>query len=248
MIRIKTELIPFSMEFEFLEYKNTAMVNANKVILDFYKLVNDKTIDRYVEAIKKFDFLGGVPYEYINGELYVRFDIVFAVCLAFNRNSTAYALANAGYDFQEKHNTKFPDYSTTSIDIDRVIEEIKKEKEETERQNAIMYLFDKFFSLSCGYKKESIRQNTYIMTDSSNLFKIGKSQDVDDRLHNLKLGNPSLKIVLIINEDVEKELHKHFYSKMISREWFSLDKNDLDYVIRNYSIIRNNIEKLKIFK
>lgn len=66
-------------------------------------------------------------------------------------------------------------------------------------------------------------------------YKIGCTSKPDDRLHTfeVKLPFPVAYEVLIKCEDrftLEKELHKHFASKRVDGEWFSLDEDDLDYL------------------
>ena len=77
-----------------------------------------------------------------------------------------------------------------------------------------------------GYK-------TYIMHDTSGLYKIGKSTDPLKRETSLSCGNPNIRLLFSIDYDIENELHKKFASKRVYGEWFKLNREDLDY-IRNY--------------
>ena len=72
--------------------------------------------------------------------------------------------------------------------------------------------------------------HTYLFTDKSGLFKIGKSRNVGERFRSLSIGSPSLQKVLVIPFDVEKELHVKFDNKRVVGEWFKLDKEDLLYL------------------
>ena len=78
---------------------------------------------------------------------------------------------------------------------------------------------------------------TYVMSDVSGYYKIGKSFYPEYRKSQLSCGNPTLKLEFFINGDREYELQKHFESKRVNGEWFSLNKNDLKY-IKNYNNIR----------
>lgn len=77
-------------------------------------------------------------------------------------------------------------------------------------------------------EKEKIK--TYIMSDATGLFKIGRSTDIQRRLLTLKIGNPTIRLKFYINGDFEKELHNKFTSKHIIGEWFALSDEDLNYI------------------
>ena len=72
--------------------------------------------------------------------------------------------------------------------------------------------------------------HTYILTDGSGLYKIGKSIDVRKRVKSLMIGNPSIRIVAIFHKDVESMLHDIFKEKRVAGEWFRLTKSDLERV------------------
>lgn len=78
---------------------------------------------------------------------------------------------------------------------------------------------------------------TYIMSDASGYYKIGKSFYPEYRKTQLATGNPTIKLEFFINGDREYELQKHFENKRVNGEWFALDKKDLKY-IKNYNNIR----------
>lgn len=82
------------------------------------------------------------------------------------------------------------------------------------------------------------RKYTYVMSDCSGLYKIGKSINPVDRKKMLAIGNPTLKLEFYIEGDRELELHRYFKHKRESGEWFRLNKNDLK-IIRNYNNIRS---------
>jgi hypothetical protein len=71
---------------------------------------------------------------------------------------------------------------------------------------------------------------TYVFYDSiNNLYKIGKSVNPEIRI--ISLSSPvKLKIIHIIDRDVENTLHKHFKNKRIHNEWFKLTKSDIKYI------------------
>ena len=71
---------------------------------------------------------------------------------------------------------------------------------------------------------------TYFITDGVFL-KIGKSYNVDLRLKVLQTGNPTkLKVVFIVNSDVESLFHTHFKDFRCVCEWFALPEDYLDIV------------------
>lgn len=69
---------------------------------------------------------------------------------------------------------------------------------------------------------------TYIILDESSLYyKIGKSKNPRKRLKTLSTGNPNMKLITIINENIETSLHRKYKSNLISGEWFSLQNQDI---------------------
>ena len=80
---------------------------------------------------------------------------------------------------------------------------------------------------------------TYIGTDLSGCYKIGRSCNVDKREKSLKVGNHSYSTIIIIKGDFEKELHNKFSVKQVSGEWFHLSEKDLEYIASNYEILFN---------
>lgn len=78
---------------------------------------------------------------------------------------------------------------------------------------------------------------TYIVTDSSGMYKIGSSYDPKKRIKSLAIGNPTISVVLVIDGDVEKELHGTFESQRVKGEWFGLHAKDIEYIRDNYKTI-----------
>ena len=78
--------------------------------------------------------------------------------------------------------------------------------------------------------------NTYFAIDDSGLVKIGQSNDWRKRESQLRTGNANVKIILVLKDNVELELHKKFYDKKYSGEWYMVDKNDIRGIISNYPI------------
>lgn len=77
---------------------------------------------------------------------------------------------------------------------------------------------------------------TYIMSDISGLYKIGKSKDVANRLMAIKIGNPTIKLEFVINADVETELHRKYEIKNRGGEWFSLNDKDINEIKSTYHV------------
>ena len=72
----------------------------------------------------------------------------------------------------------------------------------------------------------------YVMKLDNGNYKIGVSADPEARAKELTLGLPvGITVVHVIKATdafrTEKMLHHHFAAKRISREWFSLDSEDL---------------------
>lgn len=80
--------------------------------------------------------------------------------------------------------------------------------------------------------------NTYIMTDCSGLYKIGRSKDPEKRLAHLKGGNPTIKLLAICREDIELLLHKKYEPQNVYLEWFRLSSYEVNEIISYYKFIR----------
>lgn len=66
-------------------------------------------------------------------------------------------------------------------------------------------------------------------------YKIGVSSNPDKRINEIRTGCPvPVEIVLVAEtdeaEELERMLHLHFASQCMSREWFVLDDEDLEYI------------------
>lgn len=98
-----------------------------------------------------------------------------------------------------------------------------------------------------GDKKTYIKRKmqTYIATDHTGYCKIGKSTKVEEREKQLKVGNSSLKMIVIIDEDVEKELHKYYEKKNVNGEWFGLSKADVQYICSRYKVVWKDRKTIK---
>lgn len=81
------------------------------------------------------------------------------------------------------------------------------------------------------------KRYTYIITDSSGLYKIGSSHDPKKRIKSLAIGNPTISVVLVIDGDAENELHGMFESQRVKGEWFGLHAKDIEYIRENYTTI-----------
>lgn len=75
---------------------------------------------------------------------------------------------------------------------------------------------------NCG-KLEAVK--TYILSNkATGLVKIGRTSDVKTRISALECGaGAKLELLLVIQEDVESKLHKHFKSLRVQGEWFADD-------------------------
>ena len=75
---------------------------------------------------------------------------------------------------------------------------------------------------NCG-KLEAVK--TYILSNkATGLLKIGRTSDVKTRISALECGaGARLELLLVIEEDVENKLHKHFNSLRMQGEWFADD-------------------------
>ena len=78
---------------------------------------------------------------------------------------------------------------------------------------------------------------TYILTDKSGKYKIGRTSDLKKRFSTFCVSNPSIKIIAIIIGDAEEELHRRFRNKQVKGEWFDLSDFDIKYILNKYKTI-----------
>lgn len=114
------------------------------------------------------------------------------------------------------------------------------EKEQSNYDADWAFVFDVLSSA----RKEKKQSKTYILKDtSSKLYKIGRTSNVEGRIKSLSVANPNLKIILVIDSNVENHLHKQFKEKKVSSEWYSLTSSDIEYVKKQYCRLSNDNQK-----
>jgi len=73
------------------------------------------------------------------------------------------------------------------------------------------------------------------MKDELNsLYKIGKSKNPRLREKTLQSEKPSIKIVKVFEENIEKELHNKYKEFRVRGEWFHLNKIQINYICTKY--------------
>jgi len=74
----------------------------------------------------------------------------------------------------------------------------------------------------------------YVVHHHGDIYKIGKTSDIDKRLKALKTGNPFIKLInsrrVQFVSDCESELHNKFAHQRISGEFFHLCDDNLRYI------------------
>jgi hypothetical protein len=93
-------------------------------------------------------------------------------------------------------------------------------------------------------KKQPPTIKTYLMTDFTGHTKIGKTTDVYKRFLSMRSGNPTLKIIASLEKDIETELLLKFKDKKISGEWFSLSKEELNELIKDFQFTEYNYKMI----
>ena len=78
-------------------------------------------------------------------------------------------------------------------------------------------------------------QKAYILKDNNTgLYKIGRSINPLDREKTLQAEKPTIKLIKIFKDDVERELHDKYNKQRIRGEWFNLNKVQLKYICTHY--------------
>lgn len=84
-------------------------------------------------------------------------------------------------------------------------------------------------------RKPKRQFKTYILIDNAaGLYKIGRTVDVDKRFAALSVANPSISVVMVIDDNVENELHKTYSTKRVKSEWFCLTDKDINDIKNKY--------------
>ena len=98
------------------------------------------------------------------------------------------------------------------------------------------YLFSKDPIFNSNSKKVILKKGsyyqTYLIKDTKNIYKIGKAFTPKDRLLKLRkeLNKPHLELIHIIDRDIEDDLHNIFKDSRIQKEWFSLNKEEVNSI------------------
>lgn len=115
-----------------------------------------------------------------------------------------------------------------SNEIQNLKEKLLEASELNKPKNIISY----YTSSQREYKK----QKCYIMIDAStNYVKIGKSQNPGHRERTLQAEKPTIKMIHVFEDDIEKELHSKFNDRRLRGEWFDLSENEVNELIELYS-------------
>lgn len=91
-------------------------------------------------------------------------------------------------------------------------------------------IIESFIALETKEMRETDRNKpirTYLMKDSSGLYKIGCSAEPHGRLESMRTGNATIELVCVIKENIEKELHIKYANKRVKGEWFKLSEKDV---------------------
>lgn len=87
---------------------------------------------------------------------------------------------------------------------------------------------------------ENINGFVYIakQTNENNLYKIGMTKDLENREKTFKTGNMFVEIIASMNntkyKEIEKMLHKKLDSYRIAGEWFLLEKDLIQSIIKEF--------------
>jgi len=78
------------------------------------------------------------------------------------------------------------------------------------------------------YLKKTYWFKTYFLRDrNTGMIKIGKATNVGRRIEQIKRLNPSTELILVLNRNVELDLHHEYKHKRDVGEWFNLTENDI---------------------
>ncbi len=72
---------------------------------------------------------------------------------------------------------------------------------------------------------------TYLIK-SQDLYKIGKTSHVENRMKSFKTANPYFELIHVIEGDCEAHLHDKFKDARSHLEWFYLSDEDINYIVK----------------
>lgn len=87
--------------------------------------------------------------------------------------------------------------------------------------------------------KEKYQFLYLIQQKGTNLYKIGVTSNLNNRIQQLKIGNPD-EIEFVAHRKIrdpykaERFLHLYFREKLVRGEWFELSKKDIQTLINNF--------------
>jgi len=79
-------------------------------------------------------------------------------------------------------------------------------------------------------------------------YKIGQSKKPEQRIKGLKTANPEITLICYGTGISEKELHKKYSLKKINLEWYKLNKQDVQDVIRVLNNEYNGVDNSKNYE
>lgn len=86
------------------------------------------------------------------------------------------------------------------------------------------------------YNYQTLPPKTYLMLDSNTGYiKIGRSVNPKKRETTLQSEKPNITLLKTCDSDIETKLHKIFKDKRVRGEWFSLSKEDINYIVDTFN-------------
>lgn len=80
-------------------------------------------------------------------------------------------------------------------------------------------------------KNHPSKMRTYLMKDlNTGLYKIGRSKNPAARESTLQSEKPTIKMVKVWEEDIEKELHRMYEKERVRGEWFNLSEIQVKFI------------------
>jgi len=80
---------------------------------------------------------------------------------------------------------------------------------------------------------------TYLLCDGD-LYKIGKTLDIESRLKAIHSSNPRVRLVTFTNRDIESELHDIYFENRFQKEWFKFSPIEIHGVLTNFKKIEKD--------
>lgn len=147
-------------------------------------------------------------------------------------------------DYYSEHPSEERSNDTLDWAVGYLTDELKRtfrvDQDEIDRLNkqvdTLKEQVDSYLYRQLSYEPRELKYKTYLMRDTNTGYtKIGKSVNPRTREKTLRGDKPTIDLFFVIEDNVERELHKAYNEHRIRGEWFNLSEEMINAIMQNYS-------------